>query len=370
MWRCQGTLLSSVKFRPQKASVAVNEFWCNGEVSVCRIVDCCEMGKLYEQVRYIRFCEKLGVTQAETISKIQEVFEDNAMSISQIKNWYNTFKKQSTLIGSEPCSGILEYYNRIQDILNENSLSEGKANLPVVMDYNVKWAIPNLCYRRDGKLLPMDVKQLRVKIAQDMIHRANHEPNFPNTVITGQQLSFFLYESEVNTLFSLRHGINRKSKGMKYTIIMTIFFDSYGVVYHEYMPQYRIFDWTYFQKLLPRFRYNVWLKRPELWGKNWQLQFDSINTESLRPIQNYLAKYNITLLEQASFSHDMLPCSFWLVPKLNLLLEKLRYKPREELMQYLTAYLKSFPEDAFQEYLQPWWDRWKMCVRYKGDYVD
>jgi len=37
----------------------------------------------------IKFCQKLGNSQVETIQKIQRVFGDNAMGITQIKEWYN-----------------------------------------------------------------------------------------------------------------------------------------------------------------------------------------------------------------------------------------------------------------------------------------
>jgi len=37
----------------------------------------------------IKFCHKLGNSQVETIWKIQQVFGDDAMGITQIKGWYN-----------------------------------------------------------------------------------------------------------------------------------------------------------------------------------------------------------------------------------------------------------------------------------------
>jgi len=63
------------------------------------------MTERLEQRYCIKFCQKLGDTHVETIRKIQQAFEDDAMSITRIKEWYNRFKDGSTSVDSEPCHG-------------------------------------------------------------------------------------------------------------------------------------------------------------------------------------------------------------------------------------------------------------------------
>jgi len=65
------------------------------------------MTEQLEQPYCIKFCQKLGDSQVETIRKIQRVFSDNAMGITQIKEWYNRFKAGRTLVESDACSGRL-----------------------------------------------------------------------------------------------------------------------------------------------------------------------------------------------------------------------------------------------------------------------
>jgi hypothetical protein len=43
------------------------------------------MTEQIEQRYCIKFCQKLGDTQVETIRKVQQAFGDDAMSITQIK---------------------------------------------------------------------------------------------------------------------------------------------------------------------------------------------------------------------------------------------------------------------------------------------
>ena len=54
------------------------------------------MKERLEQRYCMKFCQKLGDRQVETIRKIQTAFSDDAMGITQIKNWYNRFKDGHT----------------------------------------------------------------------------------------------------------------------------------------------------------------------------------------------------------------------------------------------------------------------------------
>jgi hypothetical protein len=58
------------------------------------------MTKQLEQWYCIKFCQKLGDSQVETIQKILWVFGDDAMGITQIKEWYNQFKEGCTSVES------------------------------------------------------------------------------------------------------------------------------------------------------------------------------------------------------------------------------------------------------------------------------
>jgi hypothetical protein len=51
-----------------------------------------KMPERLEQQYCIKFCQKLGDTQAETICKIQQAFGNYAIGVTQIKEWFNHFK--------------------------------------------------------------------------------------------------------------------------------------------------------------------------------------------------------------------------------------------------------------------------------------
>lgn len=45
-----------------------------------------------EQRHHVKFWQKLGDSQSEIILKIQQVFGEDAMGVTQIKEWLNHFK--------------------------------------------------------------------------------------------------------------------------------------------------------------------------------------------------------------------------------------------------------------------------------------
>ncbi|XP_013776410.1 putative uncharacterized protein FLJ37770 [Limulus polyphemus] len=87
------------------------------------------MTERLEQRYCIKFCQKLGDSQVETIRKIQTAFGNDAMGITQIKEWYNRFKDGHTTVESEPRSG------RPSTCRNDQVIA--KVNAMVMRDHRV-----------------------------------------------------------------------------------------------------------------------------------------------------------------------------------------------------------------------------------------
>jgi len=63
------------------------------------------MTERLEQRYCIKFYQKLSDSQMETIRRIQWVFGDDTMGITQIKEWYNRFKSGRKSMESDARSG-------------------------------------------------------------------------------------------------------------------------------------------------------------------------------------------------------------------------------------------------------------------------
>ena len=349
------------------------------------------MTERLEQRYCIKFCQKLGDTQAETIRKIQQVFGHDTMSITQIKEWYNRFKDGRVSVESESRSGrpstsrndeVIEQVRTlvmqdrrvtIQEIVDQIEISFGSVQSILKEDLGLR----RVSAKFVPKLLTMEQKQLRLQVSQDMLDCSNSNPNFLNIVITGDESWVYGYDPETKMQSSQwRHPSDPRPKKARQVrsnvkVMLTVFFDCRGVVHHEYAPQGQNITKEYYQEVLRHLRDAVRRKRPDMWKTgNWQLHHDNAPAHSSHLIQTFLAKHNIPLVRQAPYSPDMAPCDFWLFPKLKLPLKGSRFESREDIMQNATAQLYSIPKEAFQKCFQQWGERWQKCVQSQGEYFE
>lgn len=168
------------------------------------------MTERVEQRYCIKFCHKLGDSQSETIRKIQQVFGDDAMGVTQIKEWFNRFKNGRTSVESEQRSGrpqtarnaaVVERVKNLvrgdrrltlREIAEEVVISKDSAHEILRADLNMR----RVAAKFVPKLLSAEQKELRVEVAQDLLDTTSTDPEFLNTVITGDESWVYGYDPE------------------------------------------------------------------------------------------------------------------------------------------------------------------------------
>jgi histone-lysine N-methyltransferase SETMAR len=127
------------------------------------------------------------------------------------------------------------------------------------------------------------------------------------------------------------------------------FFCSCGVVHHECTPQGQNINKEYYQEVLRHFRDAVQCKRSDLWAAAmWQLHHDNAPAHSSQLIQVFLAKHNIPMVQQATYTPDMAPCNFWLIPHLKMQLKGTQLESRDDIVWNTTAKFYSIHKEALQ----------------------
>ena len=114
------------------------------------------MTKRIEQRYCIKFCQKLGDTQVETIRKIQQAFGNEALSPTQIKQWFKCFKDGRASVESDPrlgrpstsrkeevmdqvCEKVLEdRHLTVQEIVAEVGISTSSVHSILTEDLNLQ----------------------------------------------------------------------------------------------------------------------------------------------------------------------------------------------------------------------------------------
>ena len=82
------------------------------------------------------------------------------------------------------------------------------------------------------------------------------------------------------------------------------------------------------------------IQKPQLWATgDWQLHHDNVPTHASRLLQSVLAKHLITQMTQPRYSSDLVPCHFWLFPKLKSHLKGKRFQTVNEIQENTTGQL-------------------------------
>ncbi|PNF40093.1 hypothetical protein B7P43_G10714 [Cryptotermes secundus] len=153
------------------------------------------MTESLEQRYCIKFCQKFGDTQAETIRKIQQAFGDDAMGVTQIKEWFNRFKHGRMSADSDLRSGrpstsrhadVIEKVRTlimedrrlaIREAADEVGINRDSANTVFTEDLGMR----RVAAKFVPKLLSPEQQQLRREVAQDMLEYANRDSEFLKT---------------------------------------------------------------------------------------------------------------------------------------------------------------------------------------------
>ena len=72
---------------------------------------------------------------------------------------------------------------------------------------------------------------------------------------------------------------------------------------------------------------------------NWQLHHDNTTAHASRLMQSFLVKHQITQVTQPLYSPDLVPCDFWLFPKLKSPLKEKRFQIVNEIQENTTGQL-------------------------------
>jgi hypothetical protein len=117
-------------------------------------------------------------------------------------------------------------------------------------------------------------KQIRTDVSQELLNRANEDENFLTNIITGVET--WVYRHDFETKAQSSHWVSKRSPRPKKAIqvqsnlkvmLTVFFFDSEGVVHHEFLPQGKIVTKDYYLEMIKVVREAIRKKYPMLGGQ-------------------------------------------------------------------------------------------------------
>ena len=112
----------------------------------------------------------------------------------------------------------------------------------------------------------------------------------------------------------------------------------------------------------------IWMIKEATAMGNWWLAASTWQHASHTSclVQSFLVKHQITQVTQAPYSPDLVPCNFWLFPKLKSSLKGKRFQTVDEIQENMMEQLMAIPTKDFVECFEQWKRHWENCVRSQG----
>jgi len=303
----------------------------------------------------INFC--LGKTGAEMYEMLQAAFGESCLSRSNTFEWYSHFKNGRRSFEDDPHPGrpstahTEETMAHVREIIRADrclTIREVAEDVGIAFGTCQKILTEDLQMRRVSAkfvphLLTAEQKDDLVSICTDLRERAQNNPNFISSVITGDESWVYCYDPETKQMSSQWKTASfprpKKARHVKSNVktMLMAFFDIDGLVHHEYVPRGQTVNKEFYKTVLQRPHDAVRRHRPEKWHSgNWILHHDNAPAHRAVTTNEFLAKHNIPSLPHPPYSPDLAPCDFFLFPQLKKTMKGCQFDDNEEVQASAT----------------------------------
>jgi len=339
----------------------------------------------------IKFCFKLKKTAKETLELIQTAYGEEGMSRKNVMKWFNFFKEGREDIQDDARTGrpkearTPENIQIVADLLKGDrclstrligdmvGLSKDTVHSILVEDLGKK----KVCARFVPHMLTEDQKDARVEHCKDMKETADSDPNFLKNIVTGDESWCFRYEPTTKRQSAAWKGSNsptpKKSRLQKSRVktLITVFFDSKGVIHKEFTPQGQTVNKEYYLEVLKRLLKRIARVRPEYKDpSSWSLLHDNAPAHKALVVKAFLAQKGVTVLDHPPYSPDLAPCDFWLFPKLKMKMKGQFFDDIPDIQEAVTDALEIIPKNDFLRCFESFYKRFQRCIDDQGDYFE
>lgn len=339
----------------------------------------------------IKFCFKLGKSATETFEMIQKAHGEKAMSRKNVFKWFALFRDGREQIEDDFRSGRPkdgrsdENVRKVADALKADKclstrliedmtgISKDTVHRILVEDLHKK----KVCARFVPHQLTDDQQVARVEHCIDMKESAENDPIFLRNLVTGDESWCFQYEPLTKRQSAEWVGAEdqrpKKLRLQKSRVktLLTVFFDSKGIIHKEFTPQGQTITGQYYLGVLDRLLKRITRVRPEYREQgSWRLLHDNAPAHKCRIVKEFLAKRGVVVLEHPPYSPDLAPADFWLFPKLKLAMKGEHYESIEEIQSTVTGVLDKVPKNDFQLCFESFYRRFQRCINDEGMYFE
>jgi hypothetical protein len=127
------------------------------------------------------------------------------------------------------------------------------------------------------------------------------------------------------------------------------------VVHHEFVLQGQTVKAAFYMEVLKCLHELMRCVRPELWvEKNWILHHDGAPSHSVLIVHEFFTKNDMIAMDHPFYSPDLVPCDFFLFPKLKTIMWGDHFGDVENVKREMMKLLKNLSSQDMQHCFLQW----------------
>ena len=224
------------------------------------------------------------------------------------------------------------------------------------------------------RMLTPQMKLQRVQICRELLAKFDEDDeDFLRQIVTGDESWVHHYDPESKQQWKeYRHKMSPSLKKFKVfssarKVLLTIFWDSEGVVHTEFLEQGNTVNSTKYVNTLEKLKARLRRVRSE---KVSIIHHDNTPPHTSLETRTALDCLGLRTLLHPPYSPDLAPSDFFLFPKLKDCLKGNRYQRDEDVKNAVLSWCRDKTSDFFADGIQQVVCWWRLCMERDGDYVE
>lgn len=331
-----------------------------------------------------------GLSPKEIKAELDAVHGTSAPVFATVYNWVNEFKRGRSSTKDEHRSGrpvevsTPEIIDKIHDlILSDRRIkvrelveATGISQGTVVSILHEKLSVKK--FRRDmPRLLSEENKRNHVVDSEVMLALYHRNPvEFLRRYVTVDETWIHYYTPETKRQSSQwifkgeRAPKKAKTVPSAGKVMATVFGDSQGIIFIDYLKKGKTITGAYYASLLQRLSEEIKEKHPHLKKKKILLHQDNARVHTCAFSMAKIVELKMELLQHPAYSPDLAPSDYFLFSNLKKWLGGRRFASNEDVIAQRNEYFAELPKSYFLDGIKILAKRLEKCVKLKGDYVE
>lgn len=339
----------------------------------------------------IKFLHLQGKEARQIYDEMFAVYGRECPSYETVKLWKRQFRCGRTSLDDEPRAGRpststsddkvseveqLVLQNRritISEIVAEVGISYGSVNNILHDDLNMS----KVSARWVPRLLTPFQKEERRRCCSELLALCDEDENgFFQRLVTMDESWVYNFDPETKEMSKQwKHPFSPPPKKAKVKqsaakVMLSVFWDSRGVILTDYLPTGRTITGDYYRKLLTALREKIKKNRRGMLSKGVLLLHDNAPAHTAHQTAQVAETCGYKILPHPPYSPDLAPSDFFLFREMKKPLRGRRFADNDDVIREVEGWFLGQPGDFYSGGLRQVKRRWEKCVALGGDYVE